>query len=228
VTRITGRLLALAFRAAFALPVTMAVSGFAALSAQEPVPHVCGRVVAVSCTGPSSSVKLLLALPAANIITTVVIPAEQRSLFGSRVEDRFDQRQVCVAPESPVSVSNRPLLVPAPDQLVVTSDAQPTGSLPNDVYRTCDPDVQLPITLREVHAQFTSDAMRAKVNGRVVLQGIVDRDGAIRDVLVLQPLEPSLDAEAQRAFAQWVFRPATHMGQSVAMAITVEMTFTLR
>jgi protein TonB len=70
--------------------------------------------------------------------------------------------------------------------------------------------------------------MRAKVEGRVVLQGIVDRDGAVRDVVVLQPLEPSLDAEAQRAFAQWVFRPAAHMGQSVAMAITVEMIFTLR
>src|SRR5438552_854200 len=68
----------------------------------------------------------------------------------------------------------------------------------------CDPDVELPIAVREVHAPFTSDAMRAKVNGRVVLQGIVDRDGAIRDVLVLQPLEPSLDAEAQRAFAPWV------------------------
>jgi TonB family protein len=206
----------------------MAVSSFAALSAQAPAPPVCGRVVAVSCTGPSSSVQLLLALPAANINATVVIPSEQRSLFGSRVEDRFDQRHVCVAPASPVSVSNRPLLVRAPDQLVVAGGAQSTGRLPDDVYRTCDPDVQLPIALREVHAQFTSDAMRAKVNGRVVLQGIVDRDGAIRDVLVLQPLEPSLDAEAQRAFAQWVFRPATHMGQSVAMAITVEMNFTLR
>jgi TonB family protein len=227
-TRIAGRLLASAFRAAYALPVTIAVSGFAALSAQEPAPPVCGRVVAVSCTGPSSSVKLLLALLAANINATLVIPAEQRSLFGSRVEDRFDQRHVCVAPASPVSVSNQPLLVRAPGQLVVTGDAQPTGSLPDDVYRTCDPDVQLPIALRQVHAQFTSDAMRAKVNGRVVLQGIVDRDGAVRDVVVLQPLEPSLDAEAQRAFAQWVFRPATHMGQSVAMAITVEMIFTLR
>jgi len=228
VTRIAGRLLSSAFRAAYALPVTMAVSGFAALSAQEPAPPVCGRVVAVSCTGPSSSVKLLLALPAANINATVVIPAEQRSLFGSRVEDRFDQRHVCVAPASPVSVSNQPLLVRAPGQLVVTGDAQPTGSLADDVYRTCDPDVQLPIALRQVHAQFTSDAMRAKVNGRVVLQGIVDCAGAVRDVVVLQPLEPSLDAEAQRAFAQWVFRPATHMGQSVTMAITVEMIFTLR
>jgi TonB family protein len=96
------------------------------------------------------------------------------------------------------------------------------------VYRTCDADVQLPITLREVHAQFTPDAMRAKVEGRVVLQGIVDAGGAVHDIRVLQPLEPSLDEQARRAFAQWVFRPAKHMGRSVAMAITVEMTFTSR
>lgn len=227
-TNTTSRLLASAFQAALALQATVAVGGFSALSAQEPAAPICGRVVAVSCTGPSSAVTLLLALPAANI-ATVVVPAEQRSLFGSRVEDRFDRRHVCVAPTSRVANSNEPLLVRAPDQLVVAGDAQPTGRvLPDEVYRTCDPDVQLPIALREVHPQFTSDAMRAKVNGRVVLQGIVDRDGAIRDVRVLQALEPSLDAEAQRAFAQWVFRPATHMGQSVAMAITVEMTFTLR
>jgi TonB family protein len=228
VTDIPSPILVLAFQAALALPATVAVSGFATLSPQEPAARICGRVVAVSCTGPSSSVKLLLALPAANVNATVVIPAEHRALFGSRVEDRFDQGQVCVTPASVVSVSNQPLLVRAADQLVVTGDAEPTSSLPDDVYRTCDPDVQLPAALREVHAQFTSDAMRAKVSGRVVLQGIVDRDGAIHDVRVLQPLEPSLDAEAQRAFAQWVFRAATHIGQSVAMAITVEMNFILR
>jgi len=44
-TRIAGRLQVSAFRAAYALPVTMAVGGFAALSAQEAVPPVCGRVV---------------------------------------------------------------------------------------------------------------------------------------------------------------------------------------
>jgi TonB family protein len=228
VTKTTSWLLASVLQTGVAMPATVVVSGFAALSAQEPATPICGRVVAVSCTGPSSSVKLLLALPTAKLNATVVIPAEHRSLFGSRVEDRFDQRQVCVAPASRGSPSNEPLLVRAPEQLVVTGAAQPTSSLPNDVYRTCDQDVQLPIAIREVHGQFTSDAMRAKVNGLVVLQGIVDRDGAVRDVRVLQPLEPSLDAAAQRALAQWVFRPATHIGQSVAMAITVEMTFTLR
>jgi len=73
-----SELLALAFQAGLALSATVAVSGFAALSAQEPAAPICGRVVAVSCTGPSSSVKLLLAVPATNINATVVIAAERQ------------------------------------------------------------------------------------------------------------------------------------------------------
>jgi TonB family protein len=159
---------------------------------------------------------------------TVVIPAEYRPLFGSRVEERFEQRPVCVAPPSPaVDGGDQSLTVRSTDRLVVTGESQPAGSLPDEVYRTCDADVQLPIVLHQVYAQYTSQAMYAKAEGRVVVQGIVDRNGVVRDVRVLQRLEPSLDEGAQRALEQWTFRPATHLAQPVAMAITVEMAFTL-
>ena len=135
---------------------------------------------------------------------------------------------MCVAPPSlAVDGGDQSLTVRSTDRLVVTGDAQP-NSLPDDVYRTCDADVQLPILLHQEYAQYTSQAMYAKAQGRVVVQGIVDRNGVVRDVRVLQRLEPSLDEGAQRALAQWTFRPATHLGQPVAMAITVEMAFTLR
>ncbi len=216
-------------RGGFVVPVAAAIGlGGVALPAQQPSAPTCGRVVAVSCTGPSSAVNLLLALPSARRNVTVIIPAEYRPLFGSRVEDRFDQRQVCVAPPSPaVDGGDQSLTVRSTERLVVTGGAPPAGSLPDDVYRTCDADVQLPIVLHTVYAQYTSEAMREKVEGRVVVQGIVDRDGLVHDVRVLQHLEPSLDEKAQRAFAQWTFRPARHMGQPVAMAITCEMAFTL-
>jgi TonB family protein len=226
--RRNSRPLVAAFQAAVALSGTVAIGGMAASGARQPAAPICGRVVAVSCTGPSSAVNLLLALPSPGRNVTVVIPAEHRSLFGSRVEDRFDQRQICVALPSPaVDGGDQSLTVRSTDRLVVTGDSQPPSRLPDDVYRTCDADVQLPIVLNTVVAQYTSDAMRAKVEGRVVVQGIVDRDGVVHDVRVLQRLEPSLDEGAQRALAQWTFRPATHMGQPVAMAITVEMAFTL-
>jgi TonB family protein len=224
----TRRLLPSRFLGALALLAAVSVRGSGPLRAQQPAAPICGRVVAVSCTGPSSAVNLLLALPSANRNLTVVIPGEHRSLFGSRIEERFEQRQVCVAPASPaVDGGDQSLTVRSADKLVVTGDAPPSARLPDDVYRTCDADVQLPVLIREVIAQYTSDAMRAKVEGRVVVQGVVDRDGVVRDVQILQRLEPSLDVGAQRALAQWTFRPARHMGEPVAMAITVEMAFTL-
>jgi TonB family protein len=216
-------------QAVLALAAVIGIGGASVLQAQQPAAPTCGRVVAVSCTGPSSAVNLLLDLPSTSRNVTVVIPAEHRSLFGSRIENRFAQRQVCVAPASPaVDGGDQSLTVRSTDRLVVTGDAQAAGGVPDDVYRTCDADVQLPIVLHTVYAQYTSEAMRAKVEGRVVVQGIVDRDGIVHDVQVLQRLESSLDEAAQRAFAQWVFRPATHLGQAVEMAVTVEMTFTLR
>ena len=224
----TRRLLVAAFEAALSSAAAISIGDVAAFGVQQPAAPTCGRVVAVSCTGPSSTVTLLLALPSANRNVTVVIPAEHRSLFGSRIEDRFEQRQVCVVPASPaVDGGDQSLTVRSTDRLVVTGDAPPPDALPGDVYRTCDPDVQLPIVLHQAHAQYTSEAMRAKAEGRVVVQGIVDRNGAVHDVRLLQRLEPSLDEAAQRAFAQWTFRPAMHLGQPVAMAITVEMAFTL-
>ena len=115
-----------------------------------------------------------------------------------------------------------------PGQLVVTDTTPASMALPDDVYRTCDPDVELPMLVRQVYAHYTAEAMRAKVRGNVFLRGIVDRQGAVRDVRVVQSLEPSLDVAAREAFAQWGFRPATRRGEPVAMAVSVQMAFTIR
>ena len=147
-----GRLLTSALRAGVASAAAIGIGSAGALRAQQPAAPTCGRVVAVSCTGPSSAVNLLLALPSASRNVTVVIPAEHRPLFGSRIENRFDRRQVCVAPASPaVDGGDQSLTVRSTDRLVVTGDAQPAGRLPDDVYRTCDADVELPIVLHPVY-----------------------------------------------------------------------------
>jgi outer membrane biosynthesis protein TonB len=44
----------------------------------------------------------------------------------------------------------------------------------------------------------------------------------------VQSLEPSLDAAARDAFAQWEFRPATRRGDPVPVAVSVQMAFTTR
>jgi protein TonB len=90
--------------------------------------------------------------------------------------------------------------------------------------------VTLPRVLREVKPAYTSDAMRAKVQGTVLLQCVVRPDGAVTDIQVLRSLDSvfGLDQEAIKAARQWRFAPGTRMGQAVPVQITIELTFTLR
>jgi TonB family protein len=90
--------------------------------------------------------------------------------------------------------------------------------------------VQLPQPLREVKPQYTADAMRAKVQGTVLLECVVLPDGTVGSVEVVRSLDSTfgLDQEAIKAAKQWRFRPGTRFGEPVAVLVTIELTFTLR
>jgi TonB family protein len=90
--------------------------------------------------------------------------------------------------------------------------------------------VTTPIVVREVKPAYTSDAMRAKVQGSVLLECIVRPDGSVGDVKVARSLDPvfGLDLEAMKAARQWRFRPGMRQGEPVAVLVVIELTFTLR
>lgn len=90
--------------------------------------------------------------------------------------------------------------------------------------------IELPRVLREVKPQYTPDAMRAKVQGTVLLECIVQTDGTVGEVQVIRSLDPTfgLDQEAVKAAKQWRFVPGTRFGQAVPVIVTIELTFTLR
>jgi periplasmic protein TonB len=90
--------------------------------------------------------------------------------------------------------------------------------------------VTTPVVLREVKPQYTSDAMRAKVQGAVQLECVVRTDGTVGDVKVVRSLDPvfGLDLEAMKAARQWRFRPGMRQGEPVAVLVVIELTFTLR
>ena len=88
----------------------------------------------------------------------------------------------------------------------------------------------LPRVLREVKPQYTSDAMRAKVQGTVLLECVVRPDGTVGDVSVKRSLDPTfgLDQQAVNAARRWRFFPGTRLGEPVSVLVTIELTFTLR
>ena len=103
------------------------------------------------------------------------------------------------------------------------------GGTGGGVYRPGN-GVTLPTILREVKPQYTSDAMRAKVQGQVLLECVVKPDGSVGEVSVVRSLDKTfgLDEEAIKAAKQWRFRPGTRLGQPVSVLVTIELTFTLR
>ena len=89
--------------------------------------------------------------------------------------------------------------------------------------------VTAPAVVKEVKPQYTEGAMRRKVQGTVKLGVIVNKAGAVRDdVTVIQSLDDELDQQAIAAVKQWEFKPGTKDGEAVNVAVTIELTFTLK
>jgi len=103
------------------------------------------------------------------------------------------------------------------------------GGTGGDAYRP-GAGITLPRVLHDEHPQYTSDAMRAKVQGAVVVECVVLADGSVGDVRVVRSLDPTfgLDQQAVAAARKWRFTPGTRLGQPVAVLVTIELTFTLR
>jgi periplasmic protein TonB len=77
---------------------------------------------------------------------------------------------------------------------------------------------------------YTGEAMRAKIQGIVLLEAIVMPDGTVGQVHITRSLDSTfgLDQEAIKAIKKWKFAPGTRLGQPVPVLVDVEMTFTLR
>jgi protein TonB len=87
-----------------------------------------------------------------------------------------------------------------------------------------------PIELRRGTAQYTLDAMRARIEGSVLLECVVQTTGACDSIRVVRSLDTAygLDHEAVNAARLWRFRPGTRQGRPVPVLVTMEILFTLR
>ena len=90
--------------------------------------------------------------------------------------------------------------------------------------------VTMPTILTEVKPSYTAEAMRAKVQGAVMVEAIVREDGSVGQVRIVRSLDRTfgLDEEALRAVKNWRFRPGQRQGRNVAVIVEIELTFTLR
>jgi protein TonB len=96
------------------------------------------------------------------------------------------------------------------------------------VYRAGN-GVSEPQIVTSVAPQYTSEALRHKITGAVVLDAVVKSDGTVGDVTVTQSLDRQygLDDQCVRALKQWTFTPGMKDGKAVAVRVDVTMTFAM-
>ena len=90
--------------------------------------------------------------------------------------------------------------------------------------------VQAPIARLTPRPRYTGEAMRARITGKVVMQGVVQTDGTIRDVRIVQSLDPhfGVDESALATASKWTFTPGMRDGQPVPVRIIIELAFDLK
>lgn len=85
-----------------------------------------------------------------------------------------------------------------------------------------------PQLLREVRANYTDEARKRAIEGDVVLEIVVRRDGSVGQVRVLHSLGGGLEQKAVEAVRQWRFSPATRYGAAVDVVVEAAVGFKLR
>ncbi|GAB2795651.1 hypothetical protein GCM10027275_46070 [Rhabdobacter roseus] len=100
------------------------------------------------------------------------------------------------------------------DHFQVDSVAVPVGG--NQVF----------LKFIEVNKRMPYVAEAQRVKGRVVLSGVVETDGTLRDLRVQQSLHPACDREAMRVLTAYrAWQPAVKAGQKVPQRISLMVPF---
>jgi protein TonB len=96
-------------------------------------------------------------------------------------------------------------------------------------YRLGTPGVFAPKNVRQVVPKYTSEAMRARIQGVVVVEAVVDTDGKVDRVRIKESLDKDygLDQAAVEAAGQWEFEPGTFEGKPAPVLITFTLEFRL-
>jgi len=155
----------------------------------------------------------------------IVIPSSVSAVLGDgRVENRFLQQGVCATGLISKGLEGEEIVIDDASHLTV-EQALPFTPFAPHAHSACEPTTTLPKLITAVKPNYVAAAMRKKIQGMVLVEGVVEANGLIGDARVVTPLDPDLDQEALKAFRGWRFEPGTFMGEPAPVIITVEMHF---
>ena len=122
------------------------------------------------------------------------------------------------------------------ETVALDSVAAPTDSVAKDeVFMVAEQMPEFPGGMKELlkflqdNLKYPENAMKNNVQGRVIVQFVVEKDGTLTEFKVARSVDPDLDAEALRVLQtmpKW--KPGMQRGKIVRVKFTVPVSFKLQ
>ena len=128
------------------------------------------------------------------------------------------QKSTATKAKKPASASTKEL----PETQPITLDLIKEGGLvPLEMVET------KPVAVRRIQPKYPSEALRAGIEGTVIVNTLISETGAVIKTEVIRGIKGALelDAAAQRAVSQWRFEPATIKGIRVKVWMPIAIEF---
>lgn len=162
---------------------------------------------------------------------------EPRDAVPERELPRPRQRRVPMPDPTPDAPEPLPSPEEEPFRLEVDEDVifdvpegAPEAAQPDPRYDQVLPlggDVQKPVKVHAPAPVYTELARRARIQGIVILQAVIDREGAVVSAEIVRGLPMGLNEAALEAVRQWRYEPATLQGRPVAVQFNLTVKFEL-
>jgi TonB family protein len=89
--------------------------------------------------------------------------------------------------------------------------------------------ITAPVLIQRSIPVYPEDAKKQKISGSVLLEVVIDREGRILDVRIVDDPHPSLSSAAAECVRQWVFKPALKEdGTPVSVRASITINFKLQ
>lgn len=94
-------------------------------------------------------------------------------------------------------------------------------------YERVGPGITPPRIITRVDPVFPPEAREARIQGIVIVQALIGKDGLVQEAKALKGLPFGLDQAAVDAVRQWTFKPALRDGEAVPVVFNVTINFKL-
>ena len=172
--------------------------------AAAPVPRITPAAMPLQPTAPQTIPETVQPAPAASATVGANHGNDPGSPSGG------EQRGVPWGSETGVGIDGPPA---AASELVPGVPLPVTG------------DVKAPIVVRRVQPIYPRVALMGRMNGTVVVQCIIDRNGQVRDTRVVRSTFAPFEQPAVDAVRQWVFTAGSLHGHAVDTIFELTVSF---